>query len=61
MFSKHLLNGVRRQKVKRDNQPTPVVKFVLEPYKPDNPSFFIEWDKRCGQYKIVSQESKHGN
>ena len=55
MFSRHLLNGIRRAKIKRDNQPTPVTKFVLEPYKPDNPSFFIEWDKKCGQFKIVQK------
>ena len=53
MFSRHLLNGIRRAKVKRDNQPTPINVFVLEPYKPDNPSFFIEWDKKIGQFKIV--------
>ena len=37
----------------RDNQPTPVVPFMLKPYEPDNPSFFIEWDKKIGQFKIV--------
>lgn len=53
MFSRHLLNGIRKAKVKRDNSPTPVTAFVLEPYKPDTRSFFIEWDKKIGQFKIV--------
>lgn len=54
MFSKHLLNGIRREKIKRDNQPTPIVSFIFGVHNPSNPSFFIEWDKKSGQFKIVS-------
>ena len=56
MFSRHLLNGIRKAKIKRDNQPAPINVFVLEPYKPDDPSFFVEWDKKCGQFKIAHQK-----
>ena len=55
MFSKHLLNGIRRMKIKRDNQPTPVLK--NDEFRVVKPSFFIEWDKESGQFKIVPNGS----
>ncbi|MCK4665936.1 hypothetical protein KAU33_04260 [Candidatus Dependentiae bacterium] len=55
MFSKDLLNGIRRMKIYRDNHSTPV--FTSNSLRVVKPSFFIEWDKKSGQFKIVPQET----
>lgn len=51
MFPKRLLNGIRRQKCMRDSKDTTV--FPDGCFKPEKPSFSIEWDEDAQQWKMV--------
>ena len=55
MYSKNMIDIIRKHKCRRDSIDVKV--FSDDDFKPKKPSFFVEWDKDAGQFKIVHNDA----